>query len=203
MRSTYGLLFLLPLLVGCGSFYSSPLVLIGDSITAQWSSNADFRELGWIEKGIPGQNSHEIEQRFESDVLELHPISVHILAGTNDLYPGWVPQNTYSALGDMISRAKTANIKVYIGTVPPWGQGSVAATLDPDYIAHSERVVQLNSWIRAQSGVEVIDYYKLLVDKNSFYQAAMTNDGVHPNNAGFRTMTPVLQSLVTDETYIR
>jgi lysophospholipase L1-like esterase len=193
MKPTPFLLLLVPLLTGCfGVSYKIPIVFIGDSITARWSSYANFSEYGWVDKGIPGQTSNEIAQRFASDVIDLHPTSVHILAGTNDLYSGWVPHSTYSALSSMISQANAANIRVYMGTVPPWGQGAAAVGLDPNYTAHNQRVIQLNKWIESQSGVVVIDYHSLLVGSNGFYSPAMSDDGVHPNAAGYHVMTPAV-----------
>jgi lysophospholipase L1-like esterase len=191
MKPAPFLLLLIPLLTGCfGVRYKIPMVLIGDSITAYWASHADFPAYGWVDKGIPGQTSEEIEQRFANDVVDVHPKSVHILAGTNDLYPGWVPQDTYNSLSSMIAKANAANIKVYIGTVPPWGQGPSAASYDPNFTEHSLRIVQLNSWIKTQTGAIVIDYYSLLAGSNGLYNPTMTDDGVHPNAAGYDVMTP-------------
>jgi len=42
-----------------------------------------------VNKGISGQTLDQIAGRFQTDVVALHPSAVHILAGTNDLYPNW------------------------------------------------------------------------------------------------------------------
>jgi lysophospholipase L1-like esterase len=183
--------------VGCGVQLGAPVppgsrtvVFIGASITQIWKDYANFPENNWVDKGISGQTSVQVRARFEKDVIELHPDSVHILVGTNDLKANWVPQTTWDAFTSMILEARRAGIAVYIGTVPPWGDGPSARTSDPDYSARNARVAMLNGWLKAQAGVTVIDYNSLLVDSNGLYKPAMTDDGIHPNAAGFAVMTP-------------
>ncbi|HVT99173.1 MAG TPA: GDSL-type esterase/lipase family protein, partial [Acidobacteriaceae bacterium] len=137
-----------------------------------------------------GQTSVQVAARFQKDVVELHPDSVHILVGTNDLKANWVPQTTWDAFTSMIQEARAANIAVFIGTVPPWGDGPGARTSDPDYTGRNARVATLNGWLKAQAGVTVIDYDSLLVGSNGLYNPAMTDDGIHPNAAGYAVMTP-------------
>ena len=175
---------------------SKTVVFIGASITQLWAGYADFGENHWIDKGISGQTSVQVAARFQTDVIALHPDAVHILVGTNDLTAGWVPQATWDAFTSMIEEARAAGIEVYIGTVPPWGDGPGARGSDSDYAGRNARVATLNAWLKSQQGVTVIDYYSLLVGNNSLYNPAMTDDGIHPNAAGYAMMTPaVLQAM--------
>src|ERR1700761_7580495 len=90
----------LSVLPGCG-FVEDPLintvktnniVFIGDSITWLWGQQAEFQShTNWINKGISGQSSELIAGRFLTDVIALSPKTVNIIAGTNDVYPGWQP----------------------------------------------------------------------------------------------------------------
>jgi lysophospholipase L1-like esterase len=72
------------------------VVFTGDSITAIWGSGQQGLEFAehpnWVDKGISGQNSNQLLARFQTDVIDLHPEIVHILIGTNDVYPGWTLQ---------------------------------------------------------------------------------------------------------------
>ena len=92
------LLALLVLLctTGCGaSFtYQPTVVFVGDSITSLWGSNqsgqaSTFTQNNWLDVGVSGTTSGEIAAGFDSYVIALQPKAVHILAGTNDVYPGW------------------------------------------------------------------------------------------------------------------
>lgn len=181
--------------LGCGvhlgPLASRKVVFIGASITQFWASYTDFPANNWIDKGISGQISVQVAARFENDVIALHPDAVHILVGTNDLHAGWVPQTTWDAFTSMIAAAKAAGIAVYIGTVPPWGAGPGAQSVDPDYAGRNARVATLNAWLKTQTGVTVIDYNSLLVGSDGLYDPALTTDGIHPNAAGYAVMTPV------------
>jgi lysophospholipase L1-like esterase len=69
------------------------VVFIGDSITAIWGGGQEGPQFAehpnWIDQGIGGQTSNQVLARFQADVVDLHPEMVHILIGTNDVYPGW------------------------------------------------------------------------------------------------------------------
>jgi lysophospholipase L1-like esterase len=132
-------------LSGCGSAkfpvapagHTTPptVVFIGDSITAIWGSGQEGPQFAqhptWIAKGISGQNSNQLLARFQTDVVALHPDIVHILVGTNDVYPGWtlgpcdVPAGSQNAIDSpanvtaMVQMAQAADIKVILAT-PPW-----------------------------------------------------------------------------------
>lgn len=168
------------------------MVFIGASITQLWANYADFAANNWIDKGVSGQTSVQVAARFQTDVIALKPDAVHILVGTNDIDPWWVPQTTWDAFTEMIAEAKAAGIPVYIGTVPPWGDGPGAKASNPDYAGQNVRVATLNAWLKSQTGVTVIDYHALLAGTSGLYNPAMTVDGIHPNAAGYAVMTPAV-----------
>jgi len=191
---------LLVLYVGCGSQMGAPVqpgpkkvIFIGASITQYWAGYADFAANNWIDKGVAGETSVQVAARFQTDVIALHPDAVQILVGTNDVTPGWDPETTWDAYTSMIEAAKAADIEVYFGTIPPWGNGTAVSASDPDNAPRNARVATLNAWLKAQPGVTVIDYYSLLVGSNGHYNPAMTGDGIHPNAAGYAAMTPVAE----------
>jgi lysophospholipase L1-like esterase len=48
----------------------------------------------------------------------------------------------------------------------------------------------VNAWLKSQQGITVIDYDSLLAGVDGHYIPAMTDDGIHPNAAGYAVMTP-------------
>ena len=68
------------------------VVFMGNSITEYWALYHPefFREHNYCGRGIGGQTSAQMLLRFTSDVINLHPKAVVIMAGTND-----VAHNTY------------------------------------------------------------------------------------------------------------
>jgi lysophospholipase L1-like esterase len=191
---------------GCGvSFRAHPaVVFVGDSITYNWSQDwagqqATFTQNNWLDVGVIGLTSSQVSASFEAYVVDLQPQAVHILAGTNDVYPGWQLSDTANNIEAMVRKAKQHHIGVVLGTIPPWGPGFTAEMADPSP-QRFQRIDQLNQWITqfaAQQDIQLVDYHALLVAPNGEnYIPALTLDGVHPSPAGYAVMTPyTLQAL--------
>jgi lysophospholipase L1-like esterase len=185
---------------GCGANFTfqPTVVFVGDSITEGWGESwagqaATFTQNKWLDVGVSGTTSGEIAAGFDAYVIDLQPQAVHILAGTNDVYPGWQLSVTAKNIETMVQKAKRHNIGVVIGTIPPWGPGSLPEKADPSP-ERFQRIAQLNQWIEqyaAAQGIQVVDYHTLLEAPNGLnYIPAYTVDGVHPSAAGFAVMTP-------------
>ena len=185
---------------GCGaSFRVKPaVVFVGDSITYNWTQNwagqqATFVQNNWLDVGVTGLTSGQIAAGFYAYVVDLQPQAVHILAGTNDVYPGWQLSETSANIEFMVRKAKAHHIAVVIGTIPPWGPGALPERADPSP-QRFQRIDQLNQWLTqfaAEQGIQIVDYHSLLVAANGEnYIPALTVDGVHPSAAGYAVMTP-------------
>jgi lysophospholipase L1-like esterase len=185
---------------GCGAnFRIQPtVVFVGDSITYNWSQSwagqqATFVQNKWLNVGVIGLTSSQIAAGFDPYVVDLEPRAVHILAGTNDVYPGWQLSDTSTNIETMVKKAKAHHIAVVIGTIPPWGPGTLPEKADPSP-QRFQRIDQLNQWLTqfaAEQGIQIVDYHSLLVAANGEnYIPALTVDGVHPSAAGYAVMTP-------------
>ena len=185
---------------GCGASFSyrPAVVFVGDSITYNWSQpwagqQATFQQNKWLDVGVIGLTSSQISATFGAYVVDLKPQAVHILAGTNDVYPGWKLSDTANSIESMVRQAKQHHIGVVLGTIPPWGPGALPEEADPSP-QRFERINQLNQWLTqfaAQQGIPLVDYHSLLVAPNGEnYIPALTVDGVHPSAAGYAVMTP-------------
>jgi hypothetical protein len=106
---------------------SSRVVFIGDYITYEWAS-AFAANPNWINQGDANVNdgaSGSTLARFQSDVVNLHPVIVHILVGAYDSYFVSDQSAIYaigtfvSNLDAMVKEAQAANMKVILGTTPP------------------------------------------------------------------------------------
>jgi lysophospholipase L1-like esterase len=222
---TASLFAFLPLiLAGCGSVTPKPsavkappptVVFLGDSVTYNWKSfdPADWTaNASWNNQGVIGQNSSQLLGRFTDDVVSQHPDVVHILTGTNDVYPGWQlcggspVFDTCDNIKQMVALARAANIKIILGTIPPWETdpvtvGDTAWNAD-NSAARYARIQTLNQWISSYGfaqGIPVVDYHSLLVAADGeHYIPALTVDGVHPSLAGYELMTPAVESAIQE-----
>ncbi len=95
------------------------VVFFGDWITDFWRLNEYFPDSDYVNRGISGQTTGEMLQRFQADVVSLHPEAVLILAGTNDLARGisvGAIENNYLAMATL---AQAGKIKVIFASVTP------------------------------------------------------------------------------------
>ena len=100
------------------------------------------------EGDFTSKDSNQLLARFQTDVIDLHPDIVHILVGTNDVYPDRhldpcdVPAGSRNAIDSaanitaMRGMAQVSDIKVILATIPPWETdpitvGDIAYDADP------------------------------------------------------------------------
>jgi lysophospholipase L1-like esterase len=193
-------------------FAAVPVVFMGDSITYYWGpgqqgeSNAFTVNNKWINAGVYGETSGQMLARFQSGVVALNPAMVHIMAGTNDVYPGWVlcggaqDVDTCDNIKAMTAMCQAAGIQVILGTIPPWGVGDAAKGFDPSPERYT-RINQLNEWIAqfaAENSFTLVDYHRLLVSSDGdTYLPGLTVDGIHPSPPAYARMTPAAVSAIS------
>ncbi len=174
------------------------VVFMGNSITEGWSffNKNFFIENPFVNRGISGQTTPQMLIRFKSDVVNLSPKSVVILAGINDIAGNTGPISIENTAENIISMAEIAlanNIKVFIcSTLPaldfPWSPG-----LNP-----SSKVIKLNKILKdycKNKNLEYVDYYSFMSDENGGLKVpeyTSADDLVHPNKAGYNVMEKII-----------
>lgn len=173
------------------------VVLMGDSITDFWRQG-DPALFGAevVDRGISGQTSSQMLVRFWPDVLALHPHTVQILAGTNDIAGNTGPmteQDYKNNIMAMVALAQAYHIRVLLGAIPP----AVSFWWTPHSYQPAAQIRRLNVWLRGyaqEQGVGFVDYYAHLATHDGAFRADLSNDGVHPNEAGYKAMSALLKS---------
>ncbi|HWB98722.1 MAG TPA: SGNH/GDSL hydrolase family protein, partial [Bryobacteraceae bacterium] len=174
----------------------SRVIFLGDSITDGWRLNEYFPDRDYINRGISGQITGEMLGRMQSDVVNLDPKGMIVLAGTNDIARG-VPietiENNLTMIADL---AEFHKIKVVIASVLPISD--YHKDQNPQYERSRQRppatIIALNQWIKqfcAKRNLGYADYYTAMVDKDGFLPADLADDGLHPNAKGYRLMAPI------------
>jgi lysophospholipase L1-like esterase len=175
------------------------IVFMGDSITELWSvvHPSFFSEKSYINRGIGGQTSPQMLVRFRADVIALKPSVVVLLAGANDIAQNTGPSTLEMIANNIFSMVELAtanNIKVILCSVLPafdfyWRQG-----LEP-----AEKIVTLNKMIYEYADANEIvylDYYSAMVDEQKGLKSIFSEDGVHPNKAGYEVMVPLAEKAI-------
>jgi lysophospholipase L1-like esterase len=174
------------------------VIFIGDSITEGWHlADLQLTRLEVLNRGISGQTTPQMLVRFQQDVVRLRPAVVHILAGTNDFAENTGP-TTLAAMEDnfrsMVEIAQANHIRVVLASVLPTLEFPWRRGLQP-----APGINALNAWMRAyarQRKLVYVDYYSALADSAGGLRSALSEDGVHPNPAGYAAMKALARQSV-------
>ncbi len=173
------------------------VVFLGDSITDGWRLNEYFSdERDFVNRGISGQITGQMLGRMIADVIDLKPSAVLVLAGTNDIGRG-VPLEAIEDNLTMIAElAEASKITPLVASLLP--VSDYHKEENPGYLQTVRRPPQtiraLNTWLQEfcrQHKYAYVDYYSKLVDAAGFFQADLSDDGLHPNSKGYRIMAPI------------
>ena len=175
------------------------VVFMGNSITEGWAPRfaTSFPGKPYIGRGISGQTTPQMLLRFRQDVIALQPSVVVILAGTNDIAGNTGP-STLGMIEDNIASmaelARANGIRVVLCSVLPvydypWKPGLIPAP----------KIVALNMWIKeyAKSHGDVYAYFhSAMADARQGLPADLAADGVHPTDAGYAMMGPIVEKAI-------
>jgi lysophospholipase L1-like esterase len=176
------------------------VVFLGDSITDFWiQKSKDFfannGNRSYVDRGISGQSAPQMLVRFRQDVIDLRASVVVILAGTNDLGGVNGPETIPEIEGYLTSMAELAHansIKIVLCSILPVN----------DYVKprtnsrHPADIVQINSWMKefcARTGCAYVDYHSHMLDNRGALSKDLSVDGLHPNEAGYAIMQPLVE----------
>ena len=177
------------------------IVFIGNSITQGWKNFMPemFDNQTFINRGISGQTSTEMLVRFRTDVINLKPKVVVILAGTNDIAGNTLFRGLEIVAGNISSMAELArqnNIKVILCSVLPAANFPWSLGKSPDI-----KIPLLNGLIKdyaQKKGFYYLDYYNLMNDGNNGLKKDYGNDGVHPNMNGYKLMQRMVLDAISN-----
>ncbi len=177
------------------------IVFMGDSITEFWSEICPefFAGKPYINRGISGQTTPQMLIRFRADVIALKPTIVVVLAGANDIAGNTGPSTLEMITDNLFSMAELAKvhqIKVILCSVLPaddfpWRTGSFSA----------DKILMLNTMIKKYAdanGILYLDYYSAMVNDQKGLKAIYSEDGVHPNKAGYEVMGAIVEKAIVE-----
>ena len=175
------------------------VVFMGDSITEGWSALYPnfFQNKNYINRGISGQTTPQMLVRFRADVIDLKPSAVAILAGTNDIAENTGPSNVKMITDNIFSMADLADahkIKVILCSVLPVYKYPWKTILDPPSF-----IYEVNTMLKdycLNKNYKYIDYFSQMVNEKKGLDESLSEDGVHPNEKGYKIMSRVAESVL-------
>lgn len=175
------------------------IVFMGNSITESWKSFSPdfFSKNNYINRGTTDQTTTQMLLRFRSDVINLQPKAVVILAGINDIAENFGPipiPDIARNIFFMSQLANENNIKVILCSVLPAYDFPWRPGLNP-----KDKVITLNELIQIhaiENDYEYVDYFSSMVDKRKGLIKEYRLDEVHPNLKGYKVMELIIQKSI-------
>lgn len=177
------------------------VVFMGNSITDGWARffPTQFPGKPYVGRGIGGQTTPQMLVRFRADVIALHPRVVVILAGTNDIAGNTGPSTLEMIEDNLTSMSEIAmanGIRVVLSSILPvydypWKPGLVPAP----------KIIAVNAWMKAYAarvGATYLDYHSVMADERQGLPRSLSMDGVHPTEAGYKVMAPLVDAAIAD-----
>jgi lysophospholipase L1-like esterase len=174
------------------------VVFFGDSITDCWNLDRHFPGQWYFNRGICGQTTSQMLLRFRQDVLELQPHVVVILAGINDIGGNTGPISLVDIgrnLATLSELARVHNIVTIFSSILPVN----AHLLDCPKNYPIGQILALNAWLKDYCkgvGGIYLDYFEPMADQSGMLRLELSLDGIHPNDAGYKVMSPLAMSAI-------
>lgn len=173
------------------------VVFLGDSITDLWELSRFFPGKPYVNRGIAGQVTAQMVLRMQQDVVQLRPAAVVLLSGTNDI-AGQLQVTTPQSIEDnwrsMAEIAKANGIvPVFCSILPTHSYTARAVNSVREHDPTETR--QLNAWLSGfaqKHGYLYVDYTSVMSDAQGRLRREFSEDGIHPNAAGYAAMQRVL-----------
>jgi lysophospholipase L1-like esterase len=184
------------------------VVFFGDSITDGWShpdSGGFFPGKPYLNRGIGGQTTAQMLLRFRPDVVAHRPDAVVILAGTNDVAGNAGPATPDQILDNLATMAELAtvhDIRVVLASLLPVCDGLEDEEGRPRVQTQARppaTLTMLNERLAAyaeKNGLVFLDYHAAMADAQGMLKRVLTDDGLHPNKAGYRVMAPLAEAAI-------
>ena len=179
--------------------------LSGSTITTYFHPGF-FSGNGYIDKGISGQNTTQMRDRFEKDVLALNPRVFVLMGGTNDIAQGVSNDDIFDNIAYMAAQAKSHGIQVVLCSITPNNRDYGAVGRKAQYIEPLN--VRIKALADATSGYTYCDYWSALVARNSSDTVVPEDidhglkdcyklyDDLHPGPAAYTVMEGIVKPII-------
>ena len=156
-----------------------------------------FSGNNYVDRGVSGQNTTQMRERFQKDIVDLNPKIAVIMGGTNDLAQGVTKQQILENLSAMAEMADAAGIKVVLCSVTPCNDNY--SKLSPKN--KGPHIIELNGMIKEyvdSKGFTYCNYWPALVadDQLALHPDYRLYDNLHPGPDGYDKMEAIIKPII-------
>lgn len=177
------------------------VVFFGDSITDMWKLDEYFPGKPYVNRGISGQTTPQMLVRFRQDAIDRQPKVIVILAGTNDIAGNTGPmrlEDIEANYASMAELARAHDIHLVFSSILPV-HNYTPRSQDLFAQRSPEKILELNRWLKAYCAANhhvYLDYFGAMVNDRGLLKLELADDGLHPNVAGYKLMTPLAEAAI-------
>jgi lysophospholipase L1-like esterase len=170
-------------------------VFLGDSLTDLCDLEATYPGMGYINRGIGGDTTEGVLERFDETVLPLEPITIVLLIGINDLNYGRSVDATIQSYERLIDHihSNLPDVRLILVSLPP-----VNGTKYAPLLLIQEKIVLLNealALLAEDNGADFVDIHPALLEQGADrLDPAYSDDGLHWNAAGYAIVAASIQA---------
>ena len=177
-------------------FDSSYMTDTGETVTVKFHPGF-FSGNNYVDRGVSGQNTTQMRERFQKDIVDLNPKVAVIMGGTNDLAQGVTKQQILENLTAMAEMADGAGIKVVLCSVTPCNDNY--SKLNPKN--KGPHIIELNGMIKEyvdSKGFTYCNYWPALVADDGFalHPDYCLYDRLHPGPDGYDVMEAIIKPII-------
>lgn len=190
------------------------MIITGASYAADWKEPL-LSGFQVVNRGVGGQETHQVLERFDRDVLAAKPAAVLIWGHINNIHrapQGQVEAAKQRAIEDyreMVRRARDANVRVVLATEVTLSEAVGWTNRLAAFVGRlrgkqgysswvNEHVRAVNAWLRtyaAQERLPLLDFEKVFDDGEGFRKLEYSSaDGSHISGTGYAALTKYTQS---------
>ena len=178
------------------------IVMLGDSITDFYDLDKYYGDDELIvNSGINGNKTEDIISNIRGRVYAYNPSKIFLLIGVNDiLYENASPDQVLSNIDEIVNeiKEKLPNATIYIESIYPvnniWKDEHDNRVKDEKEV--NGIIIMTNDLIKEycnENKIKFVDIYPHLLDDNGVLNHDYTNDGLHPNDKGYKVITKILK----------
>lgn len=186
---------------------AGPVVLLGASYAGSWKIDR-FDGVPIVNAGKAGQQSFEMLERFDRDVVAARPRAVILWGFINDIFRAEDMERSLARVRqsytDMIARARAGGIEPILATevtIRPSDSWTDTAKTWVGWVlgkqSHADRVnghvMAINTWLRDLARKErltILDLHGALADRSGARRREfIADDGSHITAAGYEALT--------------
>lgn len=183
------------------NFSKGQIVFIGDSITDGYPLDNFYGDLALrtYNRGISGDRTSGIYRRLKLSLFDLAPTKIVLMIGINDINLGLTNDEIMINYTSIIDDIKTNLPSADVTCLSVLPMNSIVEQYGVDLAKATAQIKDLNGRIKTLvegKGYRYIDLFTHFADENDHLITTYSNDGLHPNNAGYVVWTNVLKPVL-------